>query len=66
MTAGGLPVNAPQHVAIDINDDCWRLGLRLQSQADNASWSRARGVEPGLIRPEARVARLWPKPRERL
>ena len=47
--AGGLPVNARSR---------GRLGLRLALAGAEPG---ARGVEPGLIRPETRVACLWPK-----
>ena len=56
------------HVAIDINDARGKAKNALQSQGDNRALAEAEreAWSQGLLyRPEARVARLWPKPRER-
>ena len=55
------------HVAIDINDARGKAKNALQSQGDNRALAEAEreAWSQGLLyRPEARVARLWPKPRE--
>ena len=59
MTAGGLPVNAHSRRRLGL-----RLGLLYSRNATalaGAERVSARRWEPGLLRPEARVARLWPK-----